>query len=325
MTGRVYLYITFVVVSVATLFYFNTTPTHAQAALAFSASAPAEQPAQGLLLAALEEPEIDLSEWHTGGTGPFTYAVTGWSTDPLGLPRIGNQACVDAEVAGSTLTLTPGGSTPLSGGFRERCLDEFNVKITEADGTAINRVFRIERNLSVVAPVPLIANSNEIVDIAINKGALNTHSIGRGFQGGIGTVTYTAASSNTACVTVAEAIGTSTTSTTEQERRQLGVSVSATNTPEECSATITVTATDDADDSTAERTFTVYTPTLSLKTGASITDKNLAIGADPITINNVSQHFEGGVPITVNYDSKRSQTILLHQVILTLRVLLYLH
>ena len=236
-----------VIVSVATLFYFNTTPTHAQAALAFSASAPAEQPAQGLLLAALEEPEIDLSEWHTGGTGPFTYAVTVWSTDPLNLDRVNGNVCVNAEVAGSTLTLTPGGSTPLfTGTFRPRCLDEFNVKITEADGTAINRRFHIERNISVVLAVPLKANSNEIFDIAINKGALHTNSIGGGFQGGIGTVTYTAVSSNTACVTVTEAIGTSTISTTEQERRQLGVSVSATNTPEECSATITVTATDDA-------------------------------------------------------------------------------
>ena len=243
---------------------FPVTVRVAQDPLAFSASAPTEidpagQPTIDIVLRSDETRPIDLSEWHTGGTAPFTYVVLRWNLDPLSLTNIGGRKCIKFPVSDSTLTLSPEATL---GSARSRCVDELRVSITDTNSNVIHRNFYVERNTSVPAPTSLVATGSA-PDISFDRGIqANVQRIDEYFTGGTGTVTYSATSSNTSCVTtgaIAPASG--------------NVYVLAITTiagANACSSLITIRATDDADDSTADQTFTIYTPKLKRKAGTSI-------------------------------------------------------
>ena len=274
---------------------FNTTPTHAQAALAFSENAPDARPEAGIEIAPEEERVIDLAQWHTGGTAPFTYDVRVHSSNPL---NIADVICVTISVSDSTLTITPSGT--IQAGFRPRCVVELAVTITDANSNEIERRFFVDRNIIFTAEVPL-ATDVLLTDISIDRGETRNYVVGQGFRGGIGTVSYEATSATLSCVTLGPNADINPSNPT--------ISITTTPGSNPCSSLITITATDDYDSTTAERTFTVYTPELKTVSATPIADKNLTGGAAPITIPDVSQHFEGGSSVGSSYITRTTTTL----------------
>ena len=254
--------------------------------LAFSTNAPAEQPTIDLLLEEDETRVIDLSEWHTGGEGTITYSVLLWTTNPLSLSA-GGINCVATSVSNSTLTLTPDGTLGIQ---FTRCVIEFRITITDGNGNEINRRFYVERNTEIFDP--LVATGT-LPDVSLDKSASDTiTNIETFFTGGTGTVTYSAQSATPACVTVSAITESSGAHT---------LPITTTAGANACSSLITVTATDDADDSTAEQIFTVYTPKLRIKPGVTLLNQEVAKGGSTITIPDISKYFEGGVPADIEY------------------------
>ena len=113
------------------------------------------------------------------------------------------------------------------------------------------------------------------------------------FEGGSGTITYSASSGTTSCVTVG--------AVTLNSGSQL-LPITTTGGTNACNSRITLTARD-AIGATAEQTFAIYTPKLKFASGASIANQDLTRGADAITIPNVAQHFEGGIRPDITYST----------------------
>ena len=257
----------------------------AQIPVTFTASAPSPAKEDAISLTqGIAKELLDVPGWFQGARGNFERLSTTILEQDTNVPT-----CVTPSISGTTTLVL----TPHNDNTQPTCTSQIRVVVTDDYGAGDDAEFRFWATVPAVDP-PL-ATTSSIDAISLDKSASGSvTNIESFFTGGTGTVTYSAVSAALDCVTVSAITQSSGAHT---------LPITTTAAANACSSLITVTATDSTTPTpqTQTQTFTVYTPRLKVKSGASITNKNLTTGAGPTTITDVSQHFEGGIRPNIRY------------------------